>query len=790
MSTSPRRFARAAVIAAACLAPMAGTALVPAARAATTGPGALNLVRVWSRTYPGVTFRESSPVPAALSTPAVVMGALDGKVYAVDATNGSDEPGWPVQTTNPVNSSPAAADVMGDGLSRVFVVSGEAAKTVAGACSGGGTYAFEPSGAVRWHNIGSDPNCANQAFHSSFAIGDTTGSGMPDANIGALGLQSPSYNAISGVMNAGWPFYTDDTVFSSPALADVNGDGVNDIVIGGDSTPGGPINFRGGMMRAIDGHGRLLWEFNVDEQVRSSPAIGDIDGSGHPSIVFGTGNFWLQNGGANDSTSLFALDTGGHLRWRHDLGGVTMAAPALADINGSGRPAVIEGTFGSPGNPNGGLIWALDGNGNALPGWGGRASDGGVVIGGISTADLNGDGAQDLLVPTGAGVFIYDGRSAQQIGGINIGQVSYQNTPLVTDDGGGQVGITVSGTRPDGTGVVEHYRVGGGATLGSIGWPMFHHDAARTGNLATPPPPCTATAAAQAPTGAVTRLAGADRDATSVAVSQARFPQAGSAKAAVVASDANYPDALAGTPLAVARTAPLLLTPPGGLSSTVSAEITRAVPKGATVYLLGGQAALASSLETQVAAMGYVPQRISGSNRFGTAVAVAGALGDPATVLEATGFGFPDALSAGAAAANSTGAVLLTNGPAQASETASYLSAHPQDRVTTVGGPAAAADPKGTPVVGPDRYATAVMVAQSFFKSPATFGAASGVAFPDALSGGAAGGPMVLVPRCGPLPSSVSGYLGSIKATISHGFLFGGAHAVGDDVLSELEQVA
>ncbi|GAC1590110.1 MAG: hypothetical protein NVS3B21_07380 [Acidimicrobiales bacterium] len=627
---------------------------VPTAPAVGAAPAAVALQQVWRRTFPGVTFRESSPVPANLGSSAYVVGALDGKVYAFDAATGADEPGWPVATSNPVNSSPAAADVVGDGRSRIFVGSGEAAKSVAGACSGGGTYAFEPNGAVRWHNIGSDPNCPNQAFHSSFAIGETAGTGFPDANIGALGLQSPSYNAVSGVMERGWPFYTDDTVFSSPALANIRGPGVRDIVIGGDSTPGGPIDFRGGMMRALTGDGKLIWQFNVDEQVRSSPAIGDLDGTG-PSINFGTGNFWLNNGGANDSNSILSLDFGGHLRWRKDLGGNTLAGPALADVGGTGRPAIVEGTFGSPGNTNGGLIWVLDGAGNPLPNWAGRNSDGGVIIGSIATADLNGDGAQDLLVPTGAGVFIYDGRTAAQIAGIDIGRTGFQNTPLVTDDGGGQVGITVAGTQPDGTGVVEHYRVGSPARLGSISWPMFHHDAAHTGNLATFVPPCQAGPAPQPPSGIVTRLAGADRDATSVAVSTAAFPQAGSAKAVVLASDANYPDALAGTPLAVAKTAPLLLTNPGALSASVGAEISRVAPKGSTVYLLGGTAALSSGIESSLQAMGYVPQRIAGGTRFATAVAIAGVLGNPRTILEATGFAFPDALGAGAAAAKAGG---------------------------------------------------------------------------------------------------------------------------------------
>jgi hypothetical protein len=324
---------------------------------------------------------------------------------------------------------------------------------------------------------------------------------------------------------------------------------------------------------------------------------------------------------------------------------------------------------------------------------------------------------------------------------------------------------------------------------------MFHHDPAHTGNLATPGLPCVAGPAAQPPTGPVSRLAGADRDATAVAVSRASFPQGGSAKAAVLASDANYPDALAGTPLAVSKAGPLLLTAPSGLNPTVSAELSRAVAPGATVYLLGGAAALSPGIEAQLHALGYQTQRLAGANRFATAVAIAGALGDPLTVLEATGYGFPDALSAGAAAAKSGSAVLLTAAGTQASETAAYLNAHPLDRRSAIGGPAASADPGATPISGPDRYSTAVLVAQKFFTSPPSVGFASGVTFPDALAGGAnigmKHGPMLLVPRCGPVPSAVTSYLGSVKSSLSGGgFLYGGPNAVGDDVLVGVDQAA
>ena len=745
---------------------------------------AVPLQLTWSRTFPGVAFRESSPVPAALSTSAYVVGAQDGKVYAFDAATGSTVPGWPVVTTNPINSSPAAADVVGDGHTRIFIGSGTAATTLAQACSGGGTYAIEPGGSIRWHHIGSDSVCPNQAFHSSFAIGDITGDGQPDATIGALGETAPSYTATSGTMNPGWPFFTNDTVFSSPALADIGGPAV---VMGGDSTPGPNGAFRGGMMRAINGAGHLLWQFNVDEQLRSSPAIGDINGQG-PSIVFGTGNFWLQNGGAKDSTSLFSLDTAGHLRWRRDLGGVTLGAPALADVTGTGAPDVVEGTAGTPATPNEGRIWVLDGNGNPRPGWSPKISDGGVVIGGISTADLNGDGAQDLLVPTGAGVLLYDGRTAGLIGTIDLGKVSFQSTPLVTDDGGA-LGITVAGTRPDGTGVVEHYRVAGGQ-LGAVGWPMFHHDPRHTGNLGGAVTACAAQPNATPPQGRVARVFGDNRDATGVAVSKASFPTTGSAKTVVLASNAAYPDALAGGPLAANRTGPMLITTPTGLDPLVNDEIKRVLPSGQNVYVLGGTAALDPAVDAALRAEGYVVTRVSGADRFQTAVAIADQLKDPATVFEVTGVNFPDALSAGPAAIKSGGAILLTNGGAQTGATGAYVAAHPGQHFA-IGGPAAAADPTAAAITGADRYATALAVAQRFFPNAGALGFASGAGFADALTGGPAisggPGPLLLVSPCGALPNGLAAYVTGVKAGVRLAVLFGGALAVGDDVLAKLD---
>ena len=432
---------------------------------------------------------------ANLGRSAVVVGALDGRVYGLDATTGADLPGWPVRTGNPVNSSPAAADLFGRGRDDIVVASGSADH---GECSGGDVSIIEPSGYVRWKRAGTDPVCPHQAFHSSPVLGDITGDGVPDVSVAALGLRSWSWNA-KGDLNPGWPFYTDDTVFATSALADLQDDGATELVMGGDSSPGGRMDHRGGLVRAVRGDGRLLWQFQTNEIVRSSPAVGELDPGAGPSIVFGTGNYWVQKpGGASDANRVFVLDGHGHLRWARDLGGQTIGAPALADVRGDGHRQVVLATADGP---DGGKVWVLDGTGRPLPNWGGVPSGGGVVIGGVSTADLSGEGGQDVLVPTGSGVFAFNGRTALPLFSLDAGEVGFQSTPLVTAVGD-RVAITVAGTTADGIGVVQRWllraspsqgersshRPGdrGGPGLGERGWPMFHHDARHTGNVAPP----------------------------------------------------------------------------------------------------------------------------------------------------------------------------------------------------------------------------------------------------------------------------------------------------------------
>lgn len=313
----------------------------------------------------------------------------------------------------------------------------------------------------------------------------------------------------------------------------------------------------------------------------------------------------------------------------------------------------------------------------------------------------------------------------------------------------------------------------------------------------------------------VRRIAGADRIATAVTVSRALYPTDHGAGAVVLARSDAFPDALAGTPLAVHEDAPLLLLPPGtAVDSRVLAELDRVLPAAGTrrVFVLGGTGAVSQAVEDELVARGLTVTRLAGASRYATAVAVARHLGAGATspdaLFLATGQDFPDALSAGTAAGSywlggagaSGGAVLLTAGT-MPSEVAAYLAearaANPAVRVAAVGGSAATVAATALPagsvqhLVGADRYTTAAYVAESHFGAQTAVGIAAGTGFADALSGGVLAArlnaPLLLTLPSGLPGGETSGYVHWFSGSISDAVVFGGPGAVSASVVAQLQ---
>jgi putative cell wall-binding protein len=98
--------------------------------------------------------------------------------------------------------------------------------------------------------------------------------------------------------------------------------------------------------------------------------------------------------------------------------------------------------------------------------------------------------------------------------------------------------------------------------------------------------------------GAVTRLSGSDRYATAVAVSRASFL---TADTVYVATGANFPDALAGGPVAGIQGVPLLLVPTNTVPDVVRQELLRLDPS--TVVVLGGTGVVSTGVVSELQAL-------------------------------------------------------------------------------------------------------------------------------------------------------------------------------------------
>ena len=454
-----------------------GTAAASTVVAHSTLPISL----VWQQVLPdaGNPIAESSPTVATLNGggQSVVVGDRAGNLWAFHLNSGSTTAGWPAHTGAPIDSTPSVTP-NGSGTDNVFIGAGNAASPRVG-----GYYAFNQAGGLIWQHNATDP-VGNYGVQASLTVGSLNGVNAVVAP--SLGQEAYALNASNGTNLPGWPFYTADSGFSTPSEADLYGNGQTDVIQGGDSSAGVAMNqtyTAGGHLRVIGPGGNLICRHDFNQTIDSSTAVGPFLAGGQVGIAVGSGSFFP---GASDSNTVFGSDSHCNIVWSTNLGGNTVDSPAIGDIQGNGNVEVLEGAD----TGNGGEVFALNGaNGAPLPGWPQHTA--GRIIGGITTADLTGHGYNDVLVPTTEGLVIFDGQSAQVVAVLGNGQLSMQNSALVTIDQGarvGTIGITIAGYNGQNQGVIQHYEINGTTEqgLGKRAWPEFHQNPQLTGTLAQP----------------------------------------------------------------------------------------------------------------------------------------------------------------------------------------------------------------------------------------------------------------------------------------------------------------
>ena len=232
------------------------------------------------------------------------------------------------------------------------------------------------------------------------------------------------------------------------------------------------------------------------------------------------------------------------------------------------------------------------------------------------------------------------------------------------------------------------------------------------------------------------RIAGTNRYDTAAMISEAGWE---SADTVILARGDDFPDALAGAPLAYSKNAPILLTNPRSLTERTKEEILRL---GATsIYLLGGEGAISLNVEEELLGMNLQVHRIGGQNRYETAKLIAEELGDYDQAIIAFGLNFPDALAIGSYAAQEGIPILLT--PRDRLITPTEEALEGVEKTYVIGGEAVVSDdvlnqlPNPTRIGGANRFETAVNIVKTFNLHTEEVFVATGMNFADALSGSA-----------------------------------------------------
>jgi hypothetical protein len=423
--------------------------------------------------------------------PVVAAGYSDGWVRFTNAATGALR--WSFYTgAGAVQSSPVVVDLNKDGNLDVVVTN-----------TLGDVWSVTPkTHATPFHvRIGNGTN--NSGAFATPAVADINGDGVLDVVETGwdqyLHVWSSRWNGTRFPELPGFPLHLQDTSWSSPAVADVDKDGKPEIIFGYDCD-GAPgqycrtrFNSYGGFVTVIRNNGAIQpgWPRFVSHQVVwSTPAVADLNGDGWLDVVVGTGNMnaTMYDGGKQpmDGGHVVNAYTGRNGAalpgWPVAISANATGSPVVADLDADGHKEVIE--IGEDGRMyimnSAGQVTALTcvaDNFNGCPHW---------LHTTPSVADVNNDGRQEIVVGGEQWLDVYSyNRGALKL--VNRGWPgntyvynAFAAAPLVTSVNG-KATVIVSTDTPTGgrAGALLAWQYPN--PLGGAAWPAFKHDVTRSG---------------------------------------------------------------------------------------------------------------------------------------------------------------------------------------------------------------------------------------------------------------------------------------------------------------------